>query len=65
VRRFFAIMSPRKPATPKSLRRQKSLTPTAVSHKHPRFGRFSPSPFEWRFAFFSKTLCGAKNREFD
>jgi hypothetical protein len=36
----------------KFLRRQKKLPPTAVNQKHPGFGRFSPSPFEWRFDFF-------------
>jgi hypothetical protein len=50
-------------ATLKFLRRQKNLPPTAANQKHPGFGRFSPSPFEQRFDFFSKSLCGAKNKE--
>jgi hypothetical protein len=52
-------------ATLKFLRRQKKLPPTAVNQKHPGFGRFSPSPFERRFDFFSKSLCGAKTKESD
>jgi hypothetical protein len=50
-------------ATLKFLRGQKNLPPTAVNQKHPGFGRFSRSTIELRFAFFfSKSLCGAKNK---
>jgi hypothetical protein len=45
----------------KFLRRQKNLPPTAVNQKHPGFvGRFSPSPFERRFAFFLSRSVGLK-----
>jgi hypothetical protein len=42
---FFCHSEP-KLATLKFLRRQKKLPPTAVNQTHPRFGRFSPSPFK-------------------
>jgi hypothetical protein len=37
--------------------------PTAVNQKDPGFGRFSPGAFEWRFAFFSESLCGNLNAQ--
>jgi hypothetical protein len=48
---FFYILSPNWPLSLKFLRRQKNLLPTtAVNQRHPGFGRFSPGPFERRFA---------------